>query len=134
MEARWYHNGYAPTLEEYLENAQVSIAGIISLSNAYCINDSVTAKDLEQFSSGYPDIVRYSSMIFRLYNDLATSTVSAYIKIIWIEQGNNYEFYVVAYTSEEIFENNFLALRITILISGRDGAGGYRQICSMLYA
>ncbi|XP_078166179.1 monoterpene synthase 7, chloroplastic-like [Carex rostrata] len=74
VEARWYHNGYAPTLEEYLQNAHVSIAGIVSLSNAYCINDYVTAKDLEQFSYGYPNIVRYSSMNFRLYNDLATSS------------------------------------------------------------
>ncbi|XP_078160847.1 monoterpene synthase 8, chloroplastic-like [Carex rostrata] len=74
LEARWYHNGHAPKLEEYLENAWVSIAGIISLSNAYCINDYVTANDLEQFSAGYPDIVRYSSLNFRLYNDLATSS------------------------------------------------------------
>ncbi|XP_078160848.1 monoterpene synthase 7, chloroplastic-like [Carex rostrata] len=72
VEARWYHNGYAPKLE-YLENAWVSIAGIISLSNAYCINDYVTVKDLEKFSASYPDIVRYSSLNFRLYNDLATS-------------------------------------------------------------
>ncbi|XP_078161726.1 monoterpene synthase 8, chloroplastic-like [Carex rostrata] len=74
VEARWYHTGYAPKLEEYLENAWVSIAGIISLSNAYCINNYVTAKDLEQFLAGYPDIVRYSSLNFRLYNDLATSS------------------------------------------------------------
>ncbi|KAJ4755865.1 Terpene synthase [Rhynchospora pubera] len=73
-EARWYHNGYLPTLEEYLENAWVSISGNIAISTAYCINNYVTAKELEQFSSGYPDIVRYSSMNLRLYNDLATST------------------------------------------------------------
>ncbi|XP_078159205.1 monoterpene synthase 8, chloroplastic-like isoform X1 [Carex rostrata] len=74
VEARWYHNGYAPTFQEYLQNAWVSISGHIVLSYAYCMNDYVTAKDLEKFSSGYPDIVRYSSMIFRLHNDLATST------------------------------------------------------------
>ncbi|KAJ3697490.1 hypothetical protein LUZ61_001195 [Rhynchospora tenuis] len=73
-EARWYHSGYVPTLVEYLENAWVSISGNIALSNAYCINNYVTAKELEQFSSGYPDIVRYSSMNLRLYDDLATSS------------------------------------------------------------
>ena len=77
MEARWYHNGYAPTLEEYLENAWISISAHIGLSYAYCINDYVTAKDLEQFSSGYPKILRYSAMNLRLYDDLGTSTVSA---------------------------------------------------------
>ncbi|XP_078149747.1 monoterpene synthase 8, chloroplastic-like [Carex rostrata] len=74
VEARWYHNGYAPTLEEYLENAWVSISGHIAFSYAYCINHYITAKDLEHFSSGYPDIVRYSCMNLRLYDDLATST------------------------------------------------------------
>jgi Terpene synthase family, metal binding domain len=62
-------------LKEYLENAWVSIASTIVLSNAYCINDDVTAKELEQFSSGYPEIMRLSSMIFRLYDDLGTSSV-----------------------------------------------------------
>lgn len=74
-EARWYHNGQSPKFEEYLENAWVSIASTIVLSNAYCINDDVTAEDLEQFLCGYPDIVRFSSMIFRLYDDLGTSRV-----------------------------------------------------------
>ncbi|KAJ4791141.1 Terpene synthase [Rhynchospora pubera] len=73
-EARWYHSGYVPTLEEYLENAWVSISGNIALSNAYCINNYITAKELEKFSSGYPDIVQYSSMNLRLYDDLATSS------------------------------------------------------------
>jgi (-)-alpha-terpineol synthase len=78
VEARWYHNGCAPTLDEYLENAWVSISGNIILSYAFCINDYVTAKDLELFSAGYPDIVRYSSMNLRLYNDLVTSSVSKF--------------------------------------------------------
>ncbi|KAJ3697488.1 hypothetical protein LUZ61_001193 [Rhynchospora tenuis] len=73
VEARWYRNGYVPTLKEYLDNAWVSIGGIVVLSYAYCMNDDVNATNLKQFSSGYPNIVRYSSMICRLYNDLATS-------------------------------------------------------------
>ncbi|KAJ3697484.1 hypothetical protein LUZ61_001189 [Rhynchospora tenuis] len=73
VEERWYRNGYVPTLKEYLDNAWVSIGGIVVLSYAYCMNDDVNATNLKQFLSGYPDIVRYSSMICRLYNDLATS-------------------------------------------------------------
>ncbi|KAJ4791132.1 Terpene synthase [Rhynchospora pubera] len=73
VQARWYHDGYVPTLEEYLDNGWVSVGAHSIISNAYCINDHVTAKDLEQYSSGYPDKVRYSSVICRLYNDLGTS-------------------------------------------------------------
>ncbi|KAJ3697486.1 hypothetical protein LUZ61_001191 [Rhynchospora tenuis] len=73
VEARRYHMGYVPTLEEYIDNGCFSVAAHVIISYAYCINDDVTAKNLEQFSSGYPDIVRYSSLICRLYNDLATS-------------------------------------------------------------
>ncbi|KAJ4762472.1 Terpene synthase [Rhynchospora pubera] len=74
VEARWYHNGYVPTLEEYLDNGWVTIGANVFLSDAYCINDDVTATNLEQFSTGYPDIVRYSCTLARLYNDLATSS------------------------------------------------------------
>ncbi|KAJ4814971.1 Terpene synthase [Rhynchospora pubera] len=82
-EARWYHGGYSPTLQEYLENAWVSIASIIVFSNAYCMDGDVTAKDLEQFSFGYPEIARLSSMTFRLYDDLGTSKVrcSSHVRI-----------------------------------------------------
>ncbi|KAJ4755864.1 Terpene synthase [Rhynchospora pubera] len=74
-EARWYNNGYVPTLDEYLENAWASISGHIVFSYAYCINNYVTSDQLEKFLSGYPDIVRYSSITFRLYNDMGTSIV-----------------------------------------------------------
>ncbi|KAJ1704065.1 hypothetical protein LUZ63_003844 [Rhynchospora breviuscula] len=74
VEARWYHNGYVPTFEEYLENAWVSITGNLVLTYACCMNNNVTGKDLGRFSSGYPDIVRYASMNFRFYNDFGTSS------------------------------------------------------------
>ncbi|XP_078157512.1 monoterpene synthase 8, chloroplastic-like [Carex rostrata] len=74
VEARWYHTKYQPTLEEYLENAWVSISIIVIFANGYCINDEVTANDLEELLHGYPNIVRVSSIAGRLYDDLGTST------------------------------------------------------------
>ncbi|URD96108.1 Myrcene synthase, chloroplastic [Musa troglodytarum] len=72
MEARWYHQGYTPNLEEYLENALVSISGPLMLTLAYCTSDDVTREALDGFQS-CPEIARWSSMIVRLCDDLGTS-------------------------------------------------------------
>ncbi|CAL9050432.1 unnamed protein product [Musa banksii] len=72
VEARWYHQGYTPNLEEYLENALVSIAGPLALTLAYCTSDDVTREALEDFHS-CPEIARRSFMILRLCDDLCTS-------------------------------------------------------------
>ncbi|XP_078157514.1 monoterpene synthase 8, chloroplastic-like isoform X2 [Carex rostrata] len=74
VEARWYHSKYQPTLEEYLENAWVSISLNVIFTNAYCINDEVTANDLEQLLHGYPNIVRVAGIAGRLSDDFGTST------------------------------------------------------------
>ncbi|CAL9072972.1 unnamed protein product, partial [Musa acuminata var. zebrina] len=72
VEARWYHQGYTPNLEEYLENALVSISGLLILTLAYCTSDDVSQETLEDFHS-CPEIARRSSMILRLCDDLGTS-------------------------------------------------------------
>ncbi|XP_072974474.1 terpene synthase 10-like [Typha angustifolia] len=73
VEAKWYYQGYTPTLEEYLENGWVSISGHVVLSHFYCFNQHVTKEDLESFDY-YPDIMRCSSTIARLIDDLGTCT------------------------------------------------------------
>ncbi|URD96744.1 Myrcene synthase, chloroplastic [Musa troglodytarum] len=72
VEARWYHQGYTPNLEEYLENARVSISGPLILTLAYCTSDDITREALDGFQS-CPEIARWSSMILRLCDDLGTS-------------------------------------------------------------
>ncbi|XP_074565101.1 monoterpene synthase 8, chloroplastic-like [Curcuma longa] len=73
VEAKWYHRGYKPTLNEYLDNTWISISGPAIFTNAYCMAGDLTKQDLERFSQ-YPAIAKPSSMLGRLYNDLATST------------------------------------------------------------
>ncbi|KAJ3670709.1 hypothetical protein LUZ60_008135 [Juncus effusus] len=73
VEAKWYHDRYIPILDEYLENAWISISGHIVLTYALCMNEDVTANDLKHLMLGYPYIVRLISMICRLSDDLATS-------------------------------------------------------------
>nr|QIN90834.1 terpenoid synthase [Oncidium hybrid cultivar] len=73
VEAKWYHSGHIPTLNEYLDNAWVSIAGICVLTTTYCLSDDLTIEALKSFEF-YPPIFRHSCMLFRLYDDLGTST------------------------------------------------------------
>nr|AQM50913.1 linalool synthase [Freesia hybrid cultivar] len=73
VEAKWYHSGYMPTLEEYLDTAWISISGPLVLTQAYCTSENITDEALKCYNF-YPDVVRQSSMISRLWNDLATST------------------------------------------------------------
>ncbi|OVA08088.1 Terpene synthase [Macleaya cordata] len=74
VEANWYNNGYTPTLEEYMNNAWISISGPTAQTHAYfLLGDEITNKGLECLKNG-PDLMRSSSMIFRLADDLGTST------------------------------------------------------------
>ncbi|XP_020590464.1 alpha-terpineol synthase, chloroplastic-like [Phalaenopsis equestris] len=73
VEANWYHNRYTPTLDEYLENAWITIAGICPLIASYCLNDDMTIEDLNSLEF-YQPIVRYSCLLLRLYDDLGTTT------------------------------------------------------------
>ncbi|KAI0493033.1 hypothetical protein KFK09_027309 [Dendrobium nobile] len=73
IEAMWYHNGYTPTLDEYLDNAWVTISGICALTATYCLSDDLTFEAIKSLEF-YPPIVRYSCMLLRLYDDLGTCT------------------------------------------------------------
>jgi hypothetical protein len=76
IEAKWYHSGYAPTLEEYLENAWISIGAPVIITHAYfVIPQSFKMEDLVHLEEN-PNIIRFSAMILRLANDLGTYKVS----------------------------------------------------------
>ncbi|PHT98654.1 (-)-camphene/tricyclene synthase, chloroplastic [Capsicum chinense] len=73
-EARWYYSGYKPSLEEYMDNAWVSIAVPMVLVHAlFLVTNPITKEALESISN-YPDIIRRSATIFRLTDDLGTSS------------------------------------------------------------
>ena len=74
VEAKWYHNGYTPTLDEYLENAWVTIGGICPLITSYYLSDDLTTEVLKSLEF-YPPIIHHSCMLLRLYDDLGTTTV-----------------------------------------------------------
>ncbi|XP_041013560.1 myrcene synthase, chloroplastic-like [Juglans microcarpa x Juglans regia] len=74
LEARWYYNGYTPSFQEYIENAWISIGAPVILVHAYfSVTNSITEEALGCWEE-YSNIVRWSSMILRLADDLGTST------------------------------------------------------------
>ncbi|KAA8538952.1 hypothetical protein F0562_025644 [Nyssa sinensis] len=73
-EAKWYFNGYTPTLEEYLNNAWISISAPVMPIHAYFfVTNPITNEALECLDK-YHNIIRWSSMILRLADDLGTSS------------------------------------------------------------
>uniref|UniRef100_A0A7N2MHK7 Uncharacterized protein n=1 Tax=Quercus lobata TaxID=97700 RepID=A0A7N2MHK7_QUELO len=73
LEAKWYHNGYIPSLAEYLENAWISISTPVILMHAYFMVTNPITKEALDCLEEYPKIFYWSSMILRLTNDLGTS-------------------------------------------------------------
>ncbi|KAK4276127.1 hypothetical protein QN277_019115 [Acacia crassicarpa] len=72
VEAKWHRNGYKPSLHEYLENGWISIGGPAILVHAYVVLSNSSLLDSVSLDEYY-DIIRSSSIVFRLVNDLGTS-------------------------------------------------------------
>ncbi|KAG6511234.1 terpene synthase 10-like [Zingiber officinale] len=72
-EAKWFHHGQTPELQEYLENGWMSISNQLLLFTAYCVGKDLNGEALKNFSSFYA-ITRSSGILFRLYDDMGTST------------------------------------------------------------
>nr|AFL03421.1 1,8-cineole synthase [Lavandula x intermedia]AFL03422.1 1,8-cineole synthase [Lavandula latifolia] len=69
-EATWYYNGYKPSMQEYINNAWISIGGLPILSHLFFrFTDSIESMDK------YRDMDRASCTILRLADDMGTSLV-----------------------------------------------------------
>ncbi|KAH7666194.1 Terpenoid cyclases/protein prenyltransferase alpha-alpha toroid protein [Dioscorea alata] len=74
VEANWAHSDYKPKMKEYLDNAWISIAAFpILIHSFFCITEDISKEALESLEN-FPNIMRQSFLIFRLCNDLGTST------------------------------------------------------------
>lgn len=74
VEAKWSKSGYTPSLTEYLENARVSSSVAVGLIHALFATNQTISNDVLESLNNKPDVIYYSAMIFRLCNDLATSS------------------------------------------------------------
>uniref|UniRef100_F6I5S8 (-)-alpha-terpineol synthase n=2 Tax=Vitis vinifera TaxID=29760 RepID=F6I5S8_VITVI len=74
VEAKWYHEGYMPSLQEYINNAMISISGPLTLVHAYFFITNPMTEEALGCLERFRDIIRWSSTIFRLSDDLGTSS------------------------------------------------------------
>ncbi|XAR68586.1 (-)-alpha-terpineol synthase [Bertholletia excelsa] len=73
VEAKWYHSGYTPTFDEYINHARISISAPVILSHAYFLCTNSITKEALQYLEKSLSLVRWPSTILRLANDLGTS-------------------------------------------------------------
>ncbi|RDX75977.1 Tricyclene synthase EBOS, chloroplastic, partial [Mucuna pruriens] len=74
QEARWCRDKHVPKFDDYLNNAWVSVSGVVILTHAYfLLNHTITKEALECLVDNYHSLLRKPSTIFRLCNDLGTS-------------------------------------------------------------
>ncbi|CAI0550279.1 unnamed protein product [Linum tenue] len=87
-EAKWSSKECnPPTFSEYMENAWISVSGAVILVHTYCHLDDELSDDNINYSKealchlmNSNEMLRWPSIIFRLCNDLATSSVSSSYK------------------------------------------------------
>ncbi|CAA7033115.1 unnamed protein product [Microthlaspi erraticum] len=74
VEAKWYKRGHKPDLDEYMQNAWISISAPTIFVHFYCVfSDQLSIQVLETLSQHQQNVVRCSASVFRLANDLVTS-------------------------------------------------------------
>ncbi|WOG94622.1 hypothetical protein DCAR_0313918 [Daucus carota subsp. sativus] len=74
VEARWYHSGYTPTLEEYLENGKLSIALPSLATQSYIFLANPIEKEALEFLEDMPDILHSLGTVCRIVDDNGTSS------------------------------------------------------------
>ncbi|CAK9163551.1 unnamed protein product [Ilex paraguariensis] len=73
VEAKWYNQGYTPSLQEYLDNGWISSGGsVLSIHVLFGVAHEITDKVLNFLKNG-EDLVYHISIIIRLTNDQGTS-------------------------------------------------------------
>ncbi|PIA45516.1 hypothetical protein AQUCO_01700795v1 [Aquilegia coerulea] len=73
-EAKWFHQGYMPTSEEYLENAMYSVGAHMALLFAYFLTANTITKEALECIERFPDLIYCPAIMFRFANDLGIIT------------------------------------------------------------
>ncbi|KAK3179905.1 hypothetical protein Dsin_032627 [Dipteronia sinensis] len=74
VETKWYHSGYKPTLEEFMQTAWKSVGALNVMFHTYLSTaNPILQKELEYLESD-PDILYWSFSLVRLQDDLGTSS------------------------------------------------------------
>ncbi|KAF3445211.1 hypothetical protein FNV43_RR14905 [Rhamnella rubrinervis] len=71
-EARWLHDDYTPTMEEYMSVAAVSATYFLITTLSFIDKGKIATEEVFQWVSNKPKIVTASSVIGRLMNDMVS--------------------------------------------------------------
>ncbi|KAI7754605.1 hypothetical protein M8C21_018194 [Ambrosia artemisiifolia] len=74
QEARWYHIGHTPTLNDYLNNACITIGSPLTLMYMKLSTSITSTQEIVQWFEESENIVNHTGLIVRLVDDLATSS------------------------------------------------------------
>ncbi|GKU85976.1 hypothetical protein SLEP1_g570 [Rubroshorea leprosula] len=82
VESKWREEGYAPSFEEYMKNAQISSGYPMLVTNSYVGMGNVASKEAFEWISNDPKMLMASAILSRLMNDIVShqSAVECYIK------------------------------------------------------
>ncbi|KDP32232.1 hypothetical protein JCGZ_13839 [Jatropha curcas] len=72
-EAKWFKNGYVPTLEEYLVNGVTTGGTYMALVHSFFLLGQGVTKETITMLEPYPDLFTSAGKILRLWDDLGTS-------------------------------------------------------------
>ena len=69
-EAKWFHQGYVPTMKEYMQVASVTAGYKMLATTSFVFMGELAAKEAFDWVSNDPLIVQAASVIARLMNDI----------------------------------------------------------------
>ena len=106
FEAKWCHQNYIPTMDEYMTVALVTSAyPMLSTTSFVGMGDIVTKESFEWLFSN-PRFIRASSVVCRLMDDMASHEVNIYDNIASVTNGVIFNF---------LFNQNVLYLCVLYL-------------------
>nr|UTM72487.1 gamma-terpinene synthase [Nigella sativa] len=74
LEAKWYRQGYKPTLKEFLGNSLTSSSGFLMIMTSYYLTTDKITKEALNYIESTPSLIYNSVAVLRLADDLGTST------------------------------------------------------------
>ncbi|KAJ4718963.1 Terpene synthase [Melia azedarach] len=72
VEAKWFNESYVPTIEEYMEVALISVCYLMLATISFVGMGDIATKESFEWISSNPKIVRASSVICRLMDDIVS--------------------------------------------------------------
>nr|QWB49540.1 terpene synthase 6 [Aquilaria sinensis] len=69
-EAKWYHQNFTPSVEEYMQVALVSVATSFLVPTLFIGMGEIATRDVFEWVGSYPKIIAAASIIPRLHDDI----------------------------------------------------------------